>query len=64
MIENVEESKMQQENIHTFSHSENSIKSQISYLGLSSILKTSPQFVFSNPFLDPNVQSLTINKFT
>jgi hypothetical protein len=59
MIENVEESKIQQETIHTLSHSENSTKSQISYSNLSSISKTSPQFILRNPFFDPNLQPLT-----
>ncbi len=59
IVENVEESKIQQENIHILSHSKNSPKSQISSLNLSSISKTSPQFILSNPFLDPNVQPST-----
>jgi hypothetical protein len=56
IIKNVEELKLQQQNLHTRSHSENSSKSQISLLNPLSTLKTSPQFVLGNPFLDANVQ--------
>jgi hypothetical protein len=48
--------KQKQDNLHTRSHSENSIKSQISFLHPLSISKNSPQFILGNPFLDSNVQ--------
>ena len=72
--ENIKESKSHQEDSDSLSHTEDSIKSIVSLrladikqqpvllLNSSSSLRTSPQFVLSNPFLDPNVQSVTTIK--
>ncbi|CAF0765025.1 unnamed protein product [Adineta steineri] len=47
------------ENIHTPSYSDNSAQSQGSLLSSPNI---SSQFILDNPFLDPNVQPILLNK--
>ncbi|CAF1501069.1 unnamed protein product [Rotaria sp. Silwood1] len=75
IVKNVEKLKLQQENLYTFSHSENSFKSPISLLStkkeleqiaflnsLSISTNSSPQFILGNPFLDSNAQPLNLVK--